>query len=201
MKPPLFTIGHSNHEWSHFLSLLQMHGISAVADVRSSPYSRRCPHFHRENLASMLVDHQIRYVFLGHELGARRTERECYVNGKADYDRIACTDAFQSGIERVRVGRKNYRIALMCSEKDPLMCHRSILVCRHLRGEDGPICHILDNGVLETHSELESRLLSLCNLPEVDLFRSRDELVETAYALQGGRIAYVEASAESEDLS
>src|SRR5438045_3438188 len=100
----LYTIGHSTHCWEHFLSLLLCNRIGAIADVRSSPYSNRFPHFNREALQHSLVDVRVRYVFLGHELGARRSERECYVNGVADYDRIATTSAFEFGITRLKRG-------------------------------------------------------------------------------------------------
>jgi hypothetical protein len=96
-------------------------------------------------------------------------------------------------LERVRQGAEKYRVALMCAEKDPLTCHRSILVCRHLRGSMSPILHIREDGRLESHAELESRLLAAAGLAEGDLFHSREERLEQAYDWQGDRIAYEEA--------
>jgi uncharacterized protein (DUF488 family) len=188
----LFTIGHSDHEAGAFLDLLRRHNIAALADVRSSPYSRRHPQFNREALAAHVGRAGIRYVFLGAELGARRTEPECYENGKARYPLIARSASFARGLERVREGAGAYRIALMCAEKDPLTCHRAILVCRHLRDTLSPIQHIREDGRLESHEELESRLLATAGLPEGDLFQSREELLEQAYDWQGDRIAYEE---------
>ncbi|HTI98943.1 MAG TPA: DUF488 domain-containing protein, partial [Dongiaceae bacterium] len=60
------------------MALLKQHSIQAIADVRSSPYSQYNPHFNRELLQKALLEHGISYVFLGQELGARRSERECY---------------------------------------------------------------------------------------------------------------------------
>ena len=189
----LFTIGHSDHAADVFLALLRAHGVTALADVRSSPYSRWSPQFNREVLAATLEGDGVRYVFLGAELGARRSEPECYEDGKARYPLVARAPLFRQGLERVRRGAGNFRIALMCAEKDPLTCHRAILVCRHLRDSIPNIQHIREDGRLESHHELESRLLAVAGLPEGDLFQSREELLERAYDWQGERIAYEEA--------
>lgn len=189
---PLFTIGHSNHELGVFISLLKQHSISAIADVRSHPFSRFNPQFNRESLQAALQREGIHYVFLGAELGARRVERECYENGKASYELIGKTPAFADGIARIRSGMVERRIALMCAEKDPLTCHRTILVCRALKDDHLEIRHILEDGDIESMSDAEDRLLSLVGLPREELFRSRDELIDDAYRRQGNRIAYSE---------
>jgi len=142
----------------------------------------------------------VRYAFLGRELGARRDESECYVEGKARYDLIARAPLFLDGLDRVQRGVASFRVALLCAERDPLTCHRTILVCRHLKQDIGPIAHILEDGELESHDDAETRLLTLCKLPAQDLFHTRDELVEQAYEIQGERIAYV-ATANAEELS
>jgi uncharacterized protein (DUF488 family) len=188
---PLFTVGHSNHECEKLLDLLARHGISAVADVRSQPYSQYTPQFNRETLEAALTNRRIKYVFLGRELGARREEREPYVAGKARYDRIRTLPAFLEGLDRLRRGIQTQRIALLCSEKDPLQCHRTILICRQLRDEM-PIEHILDDGTIESHTAAETRLLTLLGLPEGDLFTSREEMLARAYDLQAENIAFVE---------
>lgn len=185
----LYTIGHSNWEAAAFLALLKEHGIHAVADVRSSPYSRFSPQFNIDSLRRVLFDNQIQYVFLGEELGARRNEPECYIDDVASYERIATTAAFARGIQRLRTGLAARRIALLCAEKDPLTCHRTILICRQLR-EAVAISHILGPGECETHEQAETRLLKLIGLPERDLFRSRAELLDEAYTKQGEQIAY-----------
>ncbi len=190
MKPTLFTIGHSNHALERFLSLLRMHTVTAVADVRSQPHSRFNPQFNQEPLRVALGRSGLHYVFLGEELGARRIETECYVDGKAKYELIARIPAFAEGLGRLIRGVKRHRIALMCAEKDPLTCHRTILICKHLREEPIDILHILDDGSLETMEAGEGRLLQLTGIPRNNLFRTRDELVQQAYAIQADKIAY-----------
>jgi uncharacterized protein (DUF488 family) len=156
----IFTIGHSNQGIKEFIELLYKHEITAVADVRSHPYSRYLPHFSQPVLKQSLESDRIRYVFLGKELGARPDNPDCYIEGKALYAKIAATDLFAEGIKRIREGIKKYRIALMCAEKDPLTCHRTILICHHLQSYDLEINHIKSDGMLESQMELEKRLLA-----------------------------------------
>ena len=196
----LFTIGHSTHEWPAFLALLRQHDISAIGDVRSHPYSRFNPQYNRETLQDALHQERIQYAFLGTELGARRKERECYEGKKALYERIAQTPAFAAGLTRVRKAVTQHRVALMCSEKDPLTCHRTILICRALRNDAFQIQHILEDGTIETMAAAEGRLLNLLGLPPGDLFRSRAEVLDEAYERQGDRIAYSESEQDEATL-
>ena len=200
MNPMLYTIGHSNHEIAVFLGLLRQHGITAVGDVRSQPYSRYVPQYSRDALESALAEAGIAYVFLGKELGARCDNPACYREGKVQYDRLAQEPVFAEGIGRVLQGIERYRIALVCAEKDPLDCHRALLVARRLFESGVPVSHILADGMLEGHEALESRLLAACKLPEGDLFTSREEFVADAYRLRGERVAYQEkAAAQAEE--
>lgn len=196
-----FTIGHSTHNIEKFIGLLKLHRITALVDVRSSPYSRLNPQFNREPLKEVLRGHEIAYVFLGKELGARSNDSACYVGGKVQYDRLAKTKLFSEGLDRVLQGAEKFRIALMCAEKDPLACHRTILVTRHLVGRGMSAQHILEDGSLESHDKAMERLMRQLKLPEGDMFRSRSDWLEDAYRLQGDRIAYEEATFLEENLS
>lgn len=185
----LFTIGHSDHFAGHLISLLRLHGIEAVGDVRSHPYSQRLPQFNRETLEATLESAGMHYVFLGRELGARREEQECYVEGRADYGLIAKTAAFQEGLNRLQHGMLKMRIALLCAEHDPLACHRTILVCRHLREKCPAIQHILRDGRLETHQQTEMRMIRELGVGNGIMTPS---IIEQAYDLQGQHIAYTD---------
>ena len=185
----LYTVGHSTQELDPFLGLLRQHGIEAVADVRSGPYSQRFPWFNRERLAESLKNAGIHYVFLGEELGARRDESCCYVGERADYEMIAKCKAFQEGLDRVMKGLANMRISLMCAEKDPMDCHRTILVARHALAFT-EVVHILNDGTLETHDELEARMLKMMGMGADDLFLGREEQLALAYQKRGQQIAY-----------
>jgi uncharacterized protein (DUF488 family) len=188
----LYTIGHSNHAIEKFFEILLNHSISAVCDVRSQPYSKFNPQFNRETLRTELKQKGIAYVFLGKELGPRSDDPACYVNGKVQYHSLAKTTLFQQGVQRLRAGMESHRIALMCAEKDPILCHRTILVCRHLRDEGIKIRHILEDGSIEEHPDSLRRLLRTLKLQESNLFQSPEEIIENAYEIQGEKIAHVE---------
>ena len=193
MHKAVFTIGHSTHSRERFVALLAQHGVTALCDVRSKPYSRMNPQFNREELKRALRECGMEYVFLGNELGARSEDRGCYENGKVQYDRLANTELFRRGIDRVREGMKQRRVALMCAEKEPLECHRTILVARQLAALGVRVEHIHADGSLESHDAALSRLAQMVRLPEHDLFHSREELLDDAYRRQEERIAYAGA--------
>jgi len=190
MNETLYTVGHSNRTLEGFLSAIKSHGITAVADVRSQPYSRMHPHFDREALAASLKAQGIAYVFLGKELGARTPDATCYVDDKVQFDRLARTAAFKEGLERVREGMKQYRLALLCAEREPLACHRTILVSRELSLRGLKIRHILSATEAEEHEQTTERLLHELDMGEGNLFLGREELIADAYRMQAQRIAY-----------
>ena len=100
----------------------------------------------------------------------------------------------------VRSGMEKFQIAIMCAEKDPITCHRTILISRNIKSENLLIKHILENGELEDHSGSEIRLLKLCKLEQEDLFKTFEDRLKEAYEIQGNKIAYAE-EIESEELN
>jgi len=175
----------------HFVALLKMHGVSAVADVRSAPYSRFTPDFNRERLSKTLEARGLKYLFFGEELGGRPKDASCYCDGRVDYVRMATKDWFNRGLERLIHNSEEDQVALLCAEQDPVACHRMLLVSRVLAERDVEISHIHSSGVLEAHSSAETRLLRLAGLPEGDLFRDRVDLLREAYQIQSLKAAYV----------
>ena len=190
-KPPsVFTVGYSTHEWPEFLSLLAAAGVTAVADVRSHP-TARLPAYRRENLAPALRAAGIAYVFLGKELGARREEPGCYVDGRADYGLVARLPAFRAGVARLERGAAEHVIALLCAEREPLDCHRGVLISPVLTAEGWRVRHLLPGGAVEEHADTERRLLAMVGSdPLLDAGRSAAELLARAYAERGRQIAY-----------
>jgi len=191
----IYTIGYAAHAIESFIATLKKFNITAIADVRSQPYSRFKPEFNRENLKKALINNRIEYVFLGDKIGARIKAPECYKNGQANYELISKHPLFQEGIDRLLKGMEKYSIALMCAEKDPINCHRTILICKQLKKYKIQICHIIDSKTSENHTETEFRLMKLFHLEQPALFMKDSERLEEAYHRQGEKIAYVAENA------
>ncbi|MDZ4858343.1 MAG: DUF488 domain-containing protein [Candidatus Hydrogenedentes bacterium] len=197
----LFTIGHSNHEIARFLELLSTHDVEVVADVRSSPYSQWAPQYSKAPLEASLRTAGFDYWFLGKELGARREEDCCYVNNQAKYAHIAELPIFRRGLDRVLEGAGRLTIALLCSEADPITCHRTILVCRELlRAKPSlDIAHIRADASIESHGAMLERLAESHEL-QPELFgplSTAEGIIEHAYDLQADRIEYRKVLAET----
>lgn len=190
-QPKLFTIGYSSYRLEDFITALAANKVSALADVRSSPYSAAYPEYNRENIQKKLKANEIAYVYLGDLLGARANDPCVYVNNIANFDLIAKSSTFKSGIARLKEGtQRGYLIALMCAEKDPLTCHRTILICKNVR-KDFDIKHILPKFRIESQDNLEKRLLRLFSLDGPDLFGTPEDIkLEQAYKRQENNVAY-----------
>jgi uncharacterized protein (DUF488 family) len=186
----VFTIGHSTHPTERFLALLHDAGVTAVADVRSAPYSRRHPHFNKDRLEAALRAHGVSYVFLGKELGGRPAEPSLYCEGVADYEKMAQRPEFNEGLDRVVGGAGTYRIALMCSEGDPMECHRCLLVSRALAERGVQVKHILPSGDLLSHAEVEDKLLALSRRAGGDLFAAHEDRLAIAYRERARKFAF-----------
>jgi len=197
MKPIILTVGHSNHTLEHFLQILRANQVTAVADIRSQPYSGHAPQFNREALKSSLERSGIDYVFLGDQLGARPNDPACYSGNKVQYKLMAETPLFQQGLKRVVAGSERHRIALICTEKDPLECHRSVLISQGLEALGTDVSHILEDGTLEAQDEAMNRLLKQHRLNGPDLFRTKEQLLEEACRRQEEQFAYENPSIDN----
>lgn len=155
----LFTVGHSNHPIDRFLDLLLQHEIEVVVDTRSQPYSRFSPHFNGDALAQHLRRSRIKYLPLGKELGGRPQGERFYDDGgHVLYWKVAQSDFFSRGVQRLLTGlERNFRIALLCSEEDPAVCHRHLLVSRVLTERGIDVRHIRGDGRLEIEQDVRDR--------------------------------------------
>lgn len=191
----LFTIGYSGLDMPGFVALLRAHAVDVVCDVRSTPYSTYKPDFTRGPFRGHLNRARIRYVFLGDRLGARPRDRSVYVAGQATYDRIAATADFHTGLDRVRKGTRTLTLALVCSERDPIDCHRAVLVCRHLDDLRGDIVHLHTDGSVEDQAAFDARLVAHHGLTPPPLLAEPGDwqaAVTAAYDRQAAAIAYRE---------
>ena len=188
---PILTIGHSRHPLARFMSLLATAQVSVVADVRSAPVSRFSPHFNKNALAASLGGQGIDYVFLGQPLGGRPERPEMYTQGRVDYEKMAASPEFRAGLAQLIETAEGHRLAAMCSEADPLDCHRCLLVGRALVEAGVEVGHILPSGGIISHAQAEDRLLQLEHLADDDLLmRSREERLAEAYRCRNRRAGY-----------
>jgi len=146
----IHSIGHSDHTLEAFLELLRQQGIQQVVDVRSQPYSRWVPAFNRETLARALEEEGISYVYMGDSLGGRPADPALYdphdSSGRPDYARLAATETFRAGIERLIELAQDRPAAIMCSEGDYRQCHRGLLITPELMARGVRVIHILPDG-------------------------------------------------------
>jgi uncharacterized protein (DUF488 family) len=191
----LFTIGYSGHTIESFIALLKSNKIDVVCDVRSTPYSKYKPDFSRRTFRQHLNAVGIKYKFFGEELGARPKDRDCYVHGQATYEKISKTEFFRTGLDRIKKGAESLNLALVCSEEDPIECHRAVLVCSNLEDIRSRIVHIHSDGRLEDQAAFEKRLVSLFGLTPLPLLQQPDDwpsAISKALQKQSEAIAYRE---------
>jgi uncharacterized protein (DUF488 family) len=196
----LFSVGHSHHELAQFIALLRKARVTAIADVRSSPYSRRQPQYNRQDLESALCQCDIAYVFLGDQLGGRPIDRDLYDDkGRVDYERVRRTRAFRQGLDRLLHALEQYRVALLCSEEDPLDCHRGLMITPALQEWGIAPSHLRKDGSVETTTAMEERLLAETPIEAglwTGLFRGlltaedRREMLAEAYRKRAQKKAY-----------
>jgi uncharacterized protein (DUF488 family) len=186
----LYSIGHSNLAAERFTAMLRAACADAVADVRSVPASRFCPWFSAKNFAPLLAKDNMAYLSFGDALGGRPRDPSLYCDGIVDYEAMARAPSFQAGLDRLIADAARHRLCLMCSERDPLDCHRCLLVARALAGRGLTIGHILHDGAIEPHAATEQRLLELEN-GEGDLFvTGQNERITAAYRRRARAVAF-----------
>jgi len=158
--PCLFSIGHSTHDFAIFVKLLQSAGVTAIADVRSHPFSRWHPQFNQKSLEAGLQSCQIVYAFLGDQLGGRPGSLDLYdADGRVNYERVRGTETFRHGIDRLCQAVVHYEVAMLCSEEDPLVCHRGLMVSPAMVKRGIAPIHLRGDGSVETSPEFEDRLI------------------------------------------
>ena len=189
-----YSIGHSNIPAQRFVAMLRAANVSAIADVRSTPFSRFCPSFSAKSLKSLLEQNGVANLPFGAALGGRPSSPDLYCDGVADCEAMARQPEFESGLERLIADaarcRATGRLCLLCAERDPLDCHRCLLVTRALAARGFTIGHILFDGAVEPHAETERRLLQLDGA-DGDLFATgQHEQIAAAYRRRTRAVAY-----------
>jgi uncharacterized protein (DUF488 family) len=155
---PVFTIGHSNHPFETFLGLLTEHHVEAVVDTRSYPRSKFAPQYDSAALSQALREQGVQYIYLGKELGGRPDGAQFYdEDGRVFYSRVAESSFFQRALARLEKEIPRLRLVLLCSEENPSICHRRLLIARELREHGIAVHHIRADGTVESEEDLLAR--------------------------------------------
>jgi len=178
VKQRIYTVGHSNHPLDKFIHLLRTHRVEVLIDTRSHPSSRYASHFSLDCLQRMILDVGISYIFLGKELGGRPEGSEFYdEEGHVLYWRRANSEDFKAGIRRVEEEAKKHCVAILCSEENPMHCHRRRLVGRVLYNHGIALEHIRGNGSLQTEEDLQGQMV-LFGGTEREVWRSTQSVLQ-----------------------
>ena len=127
----IFTIGYEGTNVGEFIAALRKAGVERVIDVRALPLSRR-PGFSKSPLRAALDEAGIEYVHLK-ALGTPADGRAAARTGRhADLERIYAgqlelPEAMAQSAQMLELAREK-RSALLCMERDPAHCHRTLLL-------------------------------------------------------------------------
>lgn len=193
----IYTIGHSTHHADYFLELLREHGVNCIIDVRSVPASSYNPQYNQEPFKNFLKNNKITYLHFAEEFGARRTQPELLdEKGKVDFEKVRKSWPFQNGLKMVMHGiKKGDVMAIMCSESEPLDCHRFSMISVGLEEDEFEVKHILKDKSIKTNEELKDELLNKFQnkLPQKDLFNpniTKEDQLKVAYRLENQEIGF-----------
>lgn len=195
----LYTIGHSVHQVETFIGFLKTYGIDYILDVRSVPYSKFTKQFNKESIEKELFPSGISYFHMGEYFGARPSDKSLYnKSGYLDFEKVKKSAAFNKGVDNVLLGLdRGHVICLMCTEKDPIDCHRAILIARAFEERNIPVEHILSDGSLQTQEVLNERLIAryFPDAGQMSLFPDKsptnsDVLIKLSYEQRNADIGY-----------
>ena len=206
-RSTLYTVGYTSFPSPEELAeVLRGYGIRALVDVRSTPYSAHYEQYNKENIRRVLSKAGISYGNMALAFGARQDNPAFYKNGRLDFETFARSDRFQRGKRRLEDGIDNgYAPVLMCAEKNPITCHRAILVARAFRDAGYHVIHILPDGETKTHEALEQELLDLYfpdrnQLSVFDKPMDEKERLRQAYEKQNDKIGFREENLSNDRL-
>lgn len=183
----VYTFGHSILSLNLFFEVLSSFDIKYIYDIRSSPYSMYTPQFNAPELSKRCEKEGFNYSWLGKELGGKRTEDCVYIDNKVSFDKVAELEIFKKGIQTIKDNSQE-NIVLLCSESDPLKCHRFSLIGRQLLPQGVNLIHILGPSLTKSQKDLENEIYEK---PKSKGFGfSKDDGLSKAYNSLEKKIAY-----------
>ena len=197
MGKTIYTIGYSGFSLVDFIQELRNHNINVVIDVRSYAYSERYPDYNKTTIEKSLNKAGIYYKNYAKEFGARQDNMAFYSSeGYLDFDIFSKSEQFQNGVTKiVDSTEKGYKIVFMCAEKEPIQCHRTILVARAFDKLGFSVIHLMPKGITKNQRQIDEELLKkyFPNIGQMTLFddqMSDEECLDAAYKKQNEQIGY-----------
>ncbi|MHB8280847.1 MAG: DUF488 domain-containing protein [Candidatus Humimicrobiaceae bacterium] len=185
-----YTIGHSNRSIEEFIDLLNKQSVNCVVDARSMPYSKYAIQFNKDSIKNFLENSKIYYIFMGDEIGAKTEDKKFLTNGKVDFNKLKEKPDFKKGIDRIIEGLcKKYNIAIMCSEKNPVDCHRFSLISKALKEKGICVKHIINQNEIKTQEELEYEIVKNIEKNQLNIFGELKS-IDYAYEKITSKISY-----------
>ncbi|MCL1820945.1 MAG: DUF488 domain-containing protein [Oscillospiraceae bacterium] len=197
MVDVLYTIGYSGFDIDAFVSVLRNKNVTVLIDVRSKPYSTYFPNYNKEILEKSLGKNGILYRNYSREFGAQQMNRAfCSPEGFLDFETFVKSDVFAEGFSKLENGMKqNYTFALMCAEKNPVDCHRAIMVSRPFHEAGHMVIHLLPDDAAMTQDDIEENMLDkyFPNRKQLTMFEFDDDrstLIANAYHIKNAEIGF-----------
>lgn len=196
----IYTIGYTAFpDEKQFIDILKKLNITCVVDVRSNPIaSEYYQVYSRNSLEPLLNQNRILYRNYSKEFGARQENKKYYMiyknEGKTEqclnFELFTKSNEFIDGVEKIKKGIDlGYTFVLMCAEKDPIDCHRTIMIARALSNMDFDVKHILYDGTIETQTSIDERLLCKYKY-QPSFLQSKEEQIAEAYRKRNIEIGY-----------
>lgn len=207
MSRLIYTIGHSTHDLATFLNFLSSNHINCVIDVRSVPFSARVPQYNKEVLRQFLEGNDMVYMHFPKAFGARQTNPKLLdETGRVDFEKVRLSKPFKEGIEKLRYCiERGFKPTLMCSEGNPLDCHRFSMIAYHLVKQGFSVKHIMKDGEVLDNESVERLLLmkygyKLTLKSLFDKSALTDTQLEFAYKLRNKDIGFLVSSNWSSEI-
>ena len=190
-KRGFLTIGYGNMGIREFIEKIKKCKVTCIVDVRARPYSKYNLSFNKEELRDRLAGEGISYFWMGNKLGGRYDKiKYCDKLGRVDYTKVAMSETFIDGIKELEKHISRYNVCVMCSESNPLRCHRFLLISRALKEYN--IVHVTHDSKLIKNAALEQILFDMYgNAEQVSIFDDNENFEDIAYREQGLKTSYV----------
>ena len=155
----IYMVGHSNHSLDLFQSMLQRENITVLYDIRMIPFSRYVPQYNQTTFPDTLKSWNIEYRYFS-DIGPRvEGDTPLYSKDGFNYELALNRERIITGLKKLSSEiQESDTVAIMATKKEPLECHRFLILSRVLQEMGHTIRHILPDETLDT-TDLEDKMV------------------------------------------